>query len=230
MGDVEEFGVEAESVDGLSGEDDFTCLGGEAFESALGISETGEPYESKQEVEGPSHGLPVKCLAYFDLGIGQGSGTDDDAGAGVEGGPELGQLFDGGGGVCVEEDAKTALGVLQHASANGEAFAAVLGQGHGTQGYGTGRLDGLHFPKGLVGAAVIDDDDFGSVGLGDEIGQGFAQGLSDARFFVVGWNDQGQMHDVLSGNGPGATPVAVREWPQDLIKRAWVSCWSNRGA
>lgn len=212
LGDEEDFDVEAEAFDALTGGDGGSGGAAEEFEAALGVAVGEAGDETHDEVEELAAGFPEGGLADADEGAVEGAGADGAIGfPGLDGGPEFVEFVDGGGEVGVGEEDPVTLGFL-HAVAHGIAFAAVAGVfEEADAGIAGGEIaDDL---GGLVAGAVVDDEDFGeSGGEGIEEGGDGDEGGGQALLLVVGRDDDGERVQTANYNGglPKESPVVPR--------------------
>lgn len=212
LGDEEDFDVEAEAFDALTGGDGGGGGAAEEFEAALGVAVGEAGDEAHDEVKELAAGFPEGGLADADEGAVEGTGADGAVGVvGVDGGPEFVEFVDGGGEVGVGEEDPVALGFL-HAVADGVAFAAVAGVLEEAEaGVAGGEIAGDG--GGLVAGAIVDDEDFGEGGgEGIEEGGDGDEGGGQALLLVVGRDDDGKRVQTANYNGglPKESPVVPR--------------------
>ncbi len=120
------------------------------------------------------------------------AGADGDVGAGVEGGEETLGFFDGRGEVGVSEHDDLARG-LEEAVADGVAFAAVAVVVDEME-VGVSGHPALDDVGGVVGGAVVDDEDFGIPAALGDAGEYAIEGVLDPGALVVGGD-----HDAEAG-------------------------------
>jgi hypothetical protein len=211
-GDEEDFGVEAPALDGLEAEDGLSGFAFEGFEAALGIFEgeaddaTCDPVETAAE-EAAVDGLVDGLLLFVEP-----AGADGDVGTGVDGGEEELGFLDGSGEVGVGEHDDVA-GGLEETIADGVAFAAVAGIFDEVKARGAGHPL-LDDGDGVVGGAVVDEEDFGIPVAGLDAVEDAGEGGLDAGALVVGRNN-----DAEPGMGHGVVrPFSAGQLQYDLLR------------
>src|SRR5271155_3992269 len=121
---VQQFRVEAETLDTLLGENYFAGFAPESFEAALGVDEGEAQTKTHHVVEDDSGEFAEGRLMRADQAAIDGARTDGHVEAVVHRRQELVGLLDGGGEIRVAEE-RDASASLQHSVADAEAFPAI---------------------------------------------------------------------------------------------------------
>ena len=190
-GNEEYLDIEPEAIDGLAREDDFRGATGEQFEAALGVAD-GEPDgDLHDDIESFSGPFPEGWLMHADELTIQSARADDDVRGALAGSRgERFEFIDGRGEIGIGEETPLSDG-LEHAVPDGVAFAAIARiVKDADRGVGLRVGDGGR--GGVVGGAVVDDEDFGEVPrVAAEEFRDSIECPGEAQFLIERGNDDG---------------------------------------